>query len=54
MFEKLGVGIVGCGNIAGPYAENLAIYPQIELLGMTDIDFEYTDVLPYVEAANAD
>lgn len=40
MAEKLGVGIVGCGNIAGPYAENLAAYPQIELLGVTDIDFQ--------------
>jgi predicted dehydrogenase len=34
----LGVAIVGCGTIAGAYAENLATYPGIELLGATDID----------------
>ena len=36
--KPLRVGIVGCGNIAGPYARTLAPYPQIELAGATDID----------------
>jgi len=32
------VGIVGCGNIAGSYAEDLARYPAIDFLGVADID----------------
>jgi predicted dehydrogenase len=36
--KPLRVGIVGCGNIAGPYARTLTPYPQIELAGATDID----------------
>ena len=34
----LRVGIVGCGNIAGPYAKTLRPYAEVELLGATDID----------------
>ena len=37
MSEKLRVAIVGCGNIAEPYASTLGDYPQIELLGATDL-----------------
>ncbi|HXF64105.1 MAG TPA: Gfo/Idh/MocA family oxidoreductase [Caldilineaceae bacterium] len=33
----LRVGIVGCGNIAGPYANTLRPYSQIELVGATDV-----------------
>jgi predicted dehydrogenase len=36
--QPLRVGIVGCGNIAGPYAKSLAPHSQIEFLGATDID----------------
>jgi predicted dehydrogenase len=36
--ERLRIAIVGCGNIAGPYARNLVSYPHIELAGMTDLD----------------
>jgi predicted dehydrogenase len=35
---RLKVGIVGCGNIAGPYAADLQTYPEIELTGVTDMD----------------
>ena len=35
---KTGVGIVGCGNIAGKYAADLAAYPEIDLVGVTDLD----------------
>jgi predicted dehydrogenase len=38
MSERLRIAIVGCGNIAGPYARTLVTYPQLELAGMTDID----------------
>lgn len=36
--KNLGVAIIGCGNIAGRYAENLVTYPQIELIGAVDLD----------------
>ncbi len=35
--RKFRVAVVGCGNIAGPYAETLKPYPQIELVGATDL-----------------
>ena len=34
------VGVVGCGNIAGPYAEAMKAYPQLELVGAADLDPE--------------
>jgi len=35
----LGVGIVGCGNIAGPYARTIAGHPdELRLVAVTDID----------------
>ncbi len=43
--KPLRVGIVGCGNIAGPYARTLAPYPQIELAGATDIDLSRAQAL---------
>jgi predicted dehydrogenase len=36
--QELNVAIVGCGNIAGPYAHTLKAYPHIHLLGATDVD----------------
>lgn len=38
MSGRIGVGIIGCGNIAGPYAADFANYPEIELVGVTDLD----------------
>jgi predicted dehydrogenase len=35
---RIGVGIVGCGNIAGPYAASLGTYDEVRLVGVTDID----------------
>jgi predicted dehydrogenase len=32
------VAIIGCGNIAGRYAERIAAYPELELAGATDLD----------------
>src|SRR6185503_19199975 len=43
--KKLGVGILGCGNIAGAYAENLVTYPEIELVGMSDVDTARAEAL---------
>ncbi len=36
--QKLRIGVVGCGNIAGPYAKTLQPYDQIELVGAADQD----------------
>lgn len=36
--EPLGVAIVGCGDIAARYAEDLRRYPRLVLRGVTDLD----------------
>jgi predicted dehydrogenase len=36
--EPIRVGIVGCGSIAGPYARDLATYPEVALVGVTDLE----------------
>jgi len=36
--EPFGVAIVGCGNIAARYAEDLRRYPHLVLRGVTDLD----------------
>ena len=36
--NKLRVAVVGCGNIAGPYAKTMQPFEQIELVGAADID----------------
>ena len=35
---RLRVGIVGCGNIAGPYARDIAAKPNLELVALTDLE----------------
>lgn len=35
--EKICVGILGCGNIAGPYVDDLKVRPEIHLIGVADI-----------------
>lgn len=45
MDSRMRVAIVGCGNIAARYAQNLATYPQIELLGYTDLDLNRAEML---------
>ncbi len=43
--KKLGVAILGCGNIAEPYAETIASYPEIELVGLADLDVSRAETL---------
>ena len=43
--QKVRVAIIGCGNIAGPYATDLLTYPHIDLVGVTDIDAEKSEAL---------
>jgi predicted dehydrogenase len=38
--EPLRIAIVGCGNVAEPYATNLLAFPQLKLTGYTDLDPE--------------
>ena len=40
MDAKLGVAIIGCGNIAEPYARDIAAYPSIDLKGVSDIEHQ--------------
>src|SRR5688500_2041268 len=41
----LRVAIVGCGNIAGPYARTIKPYPELEFMGATDIDLTRAQAL---------
>lgn len=43
--KPLRVGIVGCGNIAGPYARTMKPYAQLELAGATDVVAEKAEQL---------
>ena len=36
--RPLRVGVVGCGNIAGPYAKSMADHDEVELVAATDVD----------------
>ena len=38
--KKLGVAVIGCGNIADAYARDLAAYPQFDLIGMSDLEYQ--------------
>jgi predicted dehydrogenase len=38
--RPLGIGIIGCGNIAGAYAQDLAAHPEVRLVAATDLDPE--------------
>ncbi len=43
--QKLRVGIVGCGNIAGPYAKTIKPFPQLEFMGATDVMLDRAQAL---------
>ena len=36
--RPLGIGIIGCGNIAGAYAADLLAHPEVRLVAATDLD----------------
>lgn len=36
--HPLRVGVVGCGNIAGPYARSIAAHDEVRLVAATDVD----------------
>ena len=43
--NNVGVAIIGCGNIAGSYARDLAAYDEIDLRGMTDLDLARAEAM---------
>jgi len=45
MTEQTGVAIIGCGNIAAGYAKDLAVYPEIDLVGCFDLEKEKAQAL---------
>jgi predicted dehydrogenase len=50
---RLKVGIVGCGNIAGPYARDIATKPTLELVAFTDLDPARAKALAHVHGGRA-
>lgn len=50
---SLGVAVVGCGNIAGPYTHDLMSYPETDLLGVTDVDAAKAEALAAKHAVTA-
>ena len=36
--KRYGVGVIGCGNIAGPYLQCLLANPKVEVIGAADLD----------------
>lgn len=36
--KTIGIGIIGCGNIAGPYAQDLPNYSHVKLVGVADVE----------------
>ncbi|MFF0885232.1 Gfo/Idh/MocA family protein [Streptomyces sp. NPDC003456] len=51
--RRTGVALVGCGNIAGPYAADLAGYPDIELCGVWDRHPERAEALAAAHGTHA-
>ena len=36
--DKIGVGVIGTGNIAGPYVDDLLTYSDVQVCGVSDLD----------------
>ncbi|WP_336206243.1 Gfo/Idh/MocA family protein [Nonomuraea sp. LPB2021202275-12-8] len=51
--ETTGVAVVGCGNIAQAYARQLAGYPEIDLLGVQDVDGARAEALAATHGVRA-
>ena len=47
------IGIVGCGNIATPYAKDIAAKPELELVAATDLDPSRADALTAAHGGTA-
>ena len=49
----LGIGMVGCGNIAGPYARSIAAYDDLRLVAVTDVDVARAETFAAEHATRA-
>jgi hypothetical protein len=38
--EKVGIGIIGCGNISGPYLTAMRSFPILDIRGVADLNRE--------------
>ena len=38
--EKVGIGIIGCGNISGAYLTAMKSFPILDIRGVADLNFE--------------
>lgn len=45
MKDRMGVGIIGCGNIAEPYTQALSAHPVVHLVGVMDLVREKAQLL---------
>ena len=36
--EKLGIGIIGCGNISSAYLKAMAAFPILDIRGIADLN----------------
>ena len=36
--ERVGIGIIGCGNISGAYLKAMASFPILEVRGVADLN----------------
>jgi predicted dehydrogenase len=43
--NQVNIAIIGCGNIAGPYIEDLPTYEHVNVLGVTDIDITRAEAM---------
>jgi len=41
--DKVGIGIIGCGNISGAYLKAMASFPILEIRGVADLNRELAD-----------
>ena len=51
--RRLGVAIVGCGDIAGKYAQDLPRHEHLRLVGVTDLDQERAEVFAATHGTRA-
>jgi predicted dehydrogenase len=51
--RAIGVGIVGCGNIAMPYAHDIAAKPELRLVAATDLDRSRAETLTAAHGGRA-
>ncbi len=44
--QKVGIGIIGCGNISGAYLKAMASFPILDIKGVADMNAEMAKQRP--------